>query len=177
MKSVGEVMAIGRTFPESLQKALRSMESGLTGLDDYAFEGLGKGDDKNIIRGALSNPTPDRILKVAQALRYGFDAEQVHEFCHYDPWFIEQMQGIVDLESRVRAHGLPDDMPLADKVLLSDEVIEGTGPHPGRQRGLPTHLLRALTLKHVQDSLPHPLCPPLLQRRGGIIEFNRASPS
>ncbi|MGI9477730.1 MAG: carbamoyl-phosphate synthase large subunit, partial [Hyphomicrobiaceae bacterium] len=135
MKSVGEVMAIGRTFPESLQKALRSMESGLTGLDDYAFEGLGKGDDKNIIRGALSNPAPDRILKVAQALRYGFDAEQVHEFCHYDPWFIEQMQGIVDLESRVRAHGLPDDMQ-------SFRMLKAAGfsdARLGQLAGLETH--------------------------------------
>ena len=107
MKSVGEVMAIGRTFAESLQKALRSMENGLTGLDDFELEGLGQGDDKNVIRAALSRPTPDRILKVAQALRLGFDHEQVHEFCHYDPWFIRQLQDIVDLENRVRAHGLP----------------------------------------------------------------------
>ena len=68
MKSVGEAMAIGRTFPESLQKALRSMETGLTGLDDIAFEGLGQGDDKNVVRAALGTPSPDRLLKVAQAL-------------------------------------------------------------------------------------------------------------
>ncbi len=69
MKSVGEAMAIGRTFPESLQKALRSMETGLTGLDDITLEGLGQGDDKNVIRAALGTPSPDRLLKVAQALR------------------------------------------------------------------------------------------------------------
>ena len=69
MKSVGEAMAIGRTFPESLQKALRSMETGLTGLDDIAFQGLGEGDDKNVIRAALGTPSPDRLLKVAQALQ------------------------------------------------------------------------------------------------------------
>ncbi|MBU2532557.1 MAG: carbamoyl-phosphate synthase large subunit, partial [Alphaproteobacteria bacterium] len=108
MKSVGEVMAIGRTFQESLQKALRSMESGLTGLDDLELEGLGQGDDKNVIRAALSRPAPDRILKVAQALRLGFSRDQVHEFCQYDPWFIDQLQGIVDLEARVLAHGLPE---------------------------------------------------------------------
>ncbi len=107
MKSVGEVMAIGRTFSESLQKALRSMESGLTGLDDVEFEGLGQGDDKNVIRAAVSRPAPDRILKVAQALRLGFAPEQVQEFCHYDPWFIARIQEIVDAEARVRAHGLP----------------------------------------------------------------------
>ena len=107
MKSVGEVMAIGRTFAESLQKALRSMETGLTGLDDVAFEGLGAGDDKNVIRAAVSRPTPDRILKVAQALREGFDIEQVHQSCKIDPWFLAQIQEIVDAEKRVRAHGLP----------------------------------------------------------------------
>ena len=60
MKSVGEVMAIGRTFAESLQKALRGLESGLTGLDDLALDGLGQGDDKNVFRAALGQPTPDR---------------------------------------------------------------------------------------------------------------------
>ncbi|MDX2309555.1 MAG: carbamoyl-phosphate synthase large subunit [Hyphomicrobium sp.] len=107
MKSVGEVMAIGRTFAESLQKALRSMETGLTGLDDIALEGLGQGDDKNVIRAALSRPAPDRLLKVAQALRLGVDHETVHAFSKFDPWFIARLQEIVDLEARVRAHGLP----------------------------------------------------------------------
>jgi carbamoyl-phosphate synthase large subunit len=113
MKSVGEAMAIGRTFAESLQKALRSMETGLSGLDDVVFEGLGQGDDKNVIRAALGRPTPDRLLKVAQALRLGLSAEQVHAACKFDPWFIDQIQQIVDTEARVIAHGLPktaDDM-------------------------------------------------------------------
>ncbi len=107
MKSVGEAMAIGRTFAESLQKALRSLETGLTGLDDVELEGLGQGDDKNVIRAALGRPTPDRLLAVAQALRLGVDAEQVHASCKYDPWFIAQLQGIIDQEARVVAHGLP----------------------------------------------------------------------
>ncbi len=107
MKSVGEVMAIGRTFAESLQKALRSMETGLSGLDDINLEGLGLGDDKNVVRAALSRPAPDRLLKVAQALRMGFDHETVHAFSKYDPWFIDRLQEIVDLEARVKAHGLP----------------------------------------------------------------------
>jgi len=107
MKSVGEAMAVGRTFAESLQKALRSMETGLTGLDDVALEGLGVGDDKNVIRAALSKPTPDRILKVAQALRLGFDLDQVYQSCKIDPWFLAQLQDIVDQEARVVAHGLP----------------------------------------------------------------------
>jgi carbamoyl-phosphate synthase large subunit len=107
MKSVGEVMAIGRTFAESLQKALRSLETGLAGLDDVALPGLGEGDDKNVIREALGTPTPDRILKVAQALRLGFDPEQVHDFCKYDPWFLSRIAEIVAMEAKVREAGLP----------------------------------------------------------------------
>ncbi|MDX2158513.1 MAG: carbamoyl-phosphate synthase large subunit [Hyphomicrobiaceae bacterium] len=108
MKSVGEVMAIGRTFAESLQKALRGLETGLTGLDDVTFEGLGQGDDKNVIRAALGRPTPDRLLKVAQAMRLGFDDEQIHASCRIDSWFLERIREIVDVEERVRRHGLPE---------------------------------------------------------------------
>jgi carbamoyl-phosphate synthase large subunit len=107
MKSVGEVMAIGRTFAESVQKALRSMETGLNGFDDIALEGLGSGDDKNVIRAAVSKPTPDRLLKVAQALRLGFDVEQIYASCRIDPWFLNQIQEIIAEEARVKAHGLP----------------------------------------------------------------------
>jgi carbamoyl-phosphate synthase large subunit len=107
MKSVGEAMAIGRTFAESVQKALRSMETGLTGFDDIALEGLGAGDDKNVIRAAVSTPTPDRLLKVAQALRLGFDVEQVYASCRIDPWFLNQIKEVIDQEARVKAHGLP----------------------------------------------------------------------
>jgi carbamoyl-phosphate synthase large subunit len=107
MKSVGEAMAIGRTFTESLQKALRSLETGLTGLDEIEIEGLGRGDDRNAIKAALGTPTPDRLLKVAQALRLGFSKEEVHETCRIDCWFLEQLQAIVDLEAKVKAHGLP----------------------------------------------------------------------
>src|SRR5512134_2620859 len=112
MKSVGEAMAIGRTFAESLQKALRSMETGLAGLDEVEFEGLGQGDDKHVIRAALSQPSPDRLLKVAQALRLGVDHAQVHAFCRIDPWFIGRLQEIVDMEARVLAHGLPSSAEL-----------------------------------------------------------------
>ncbi|WP_316860256.1 carbamoyl-phosphate synthase large subunit [uncultured Cohaesibacter sp.] len=109
MKSVGEVMAIGRTFQESLQKAMRGLETGLTGLNEVEIEGLGQGDDKNAIRAALAKPTPDRLLKVAQAIRLGVTHDQIFQTCKFDPWFIEQIQGIVDMEERVRAHGLPSD--------------------------------------------------------------------
>lgn len=107
MKSVGEAMAIGRTFQESLQKALRSLETGLDGLDEIEVEGMGQGDDRNAIKAALSTPTPDRILQVAQAMRFGFSDEQIHESCRIDPWFLAQMREIVDTEEKVRKHGLP----------------------------------------------------------------------
>jgi carbamoyl-phosphate synthase large subunit len=107
MKSVGEAMAIGRTFQESLQKALRSMETGLTGLDEIAIEGLGQGDDKNVIRAALGTPTPDRLLKVAQAMRLGFSDDDIFASCKIDPWFLAQIRGIVETEADIRAKGLP----------------------------------------------------------------------
>ena len=107
MKSVGEAMAIGRTFKESLQKALRSMETGLTGLNEVTVPGMGEGDDKNAIRAALGRPTPDRLLVIAQALRLGVPHDQIRASCAYDPWFIEQLQEIVDAEEAVRKNGLP----------------------------------------------------------------------
>ncbi len=107
MKSVGEAMAIGRTFAESLQKALRSMETGLSGFDDVQLEGLGQGDDKNVVRAAVARPTSDRLLKVGQAFRLGFSLDEVHQFSKIDPWFLAQIKDIIDTEARVIAHGLP----------------------------------------------------------------------
>ena len=109
MKSVGEAMAIGRTFAESLQKALRSLETGLDGLDEIEIDGLGKGDDHNALRAAIGQPTPDRLLKAAQALRMGMGVEEIHEVCKIDPWFLERVAEIVRLETMVRARGLPSD--------------------------------------------------------------------
>ncbi|MCI0465987.1 MAG: carbamoyl-phosphate synthase large subunit [Beijerinckiaceae bacterium] len=109
MKSVGETMAIGRTFAESLQKGLRSLETGLDGLDEVEIEGLGLGDDMNVLRAALGLPAPDRLLVVAQALRHGMAQEEIYEACGIDPWFIERIAEILDLEAKVRAHGLPAD--------------------------------------------------------------------
>jgi len=109
MKSVGEVMAIGRNFAESLQKALRSLETGLSGLDEIEIEGYGKGDDMNVLRAALGTPTPDRLLVVGQALRFGLGAEEIHEACKIDPWFIARIAEIVALENKVREFGLPND--------------------------------------------------------------------
>jgi carbamoyl-phosphate synthase large subunit len=109
MKSVGETMAIGRTFAESLQKGLRSLDTGLDGLDEIEVEGLGHGDDMNVLRAALGVPTPDRLLVVAQALRHGMPKHEIYQACGIDPWFLERIAEILDLEARVRAHGLPDD--------------------------------------------------------------------
>lgn len=109
MKSVGEVMAIGRTFQESLQKALRGLETGLTGLDEIEIPGLVEGDEKNAIRAALGTPTPDRLRMVAQAIRMGTSLEDVHQMCRIDPWFLEQIGAIIAMEARIREHGLPGD--------------------------------------------------------------------
>ncbi len=110
MKSVGEVMAIGRTFKESLQKALRGLETGLTGLDEIEIPGLGTGDDKNDISAALGTPTPDRLRMVAQAFREGWNIDLVHQACRIDPWFLAQIEEIVHTEQRIREHGLPEDV-------------------------------------------------------------------
>lgn len=107
MKSVGEVMAIGRTFQESLQKALRGLETGLTGLNEVEIPGLGLGDDKNAIRAALGSPTPDRLLTAAQAMRHGLSDDEIFAACQIEPWFLGQMRDLINLEERVRAHGLP----------------------------------------------------------------------
>jgi carbamoyl-phosphate synthase large subunit len=107
MKSVGEAMAIGRTFQESLQKALRSLETGLTGLDEVVIPGLGADDDKNAIRAALGTPSPDGILKVAQAMRLGMSDDDIHIACRIDPWFLAQIRDIIETEEQIRSRGLP----------------------------------------------------------------------
>ncbi|MBK1663855.1 carbamoyl phosphate synthase large subunit [Rhodospirillum rubrum] len=109
MKSVGEAMAIGRTFKESLQKGLRSLEIGLDGLDEVEIPGSAGQDGKDAIRAALSKARPDRILIIAQALRQGFTVEEVRAICYYDPWFLEQIKEIIDEEQRLRETGLPGD--------------------------------------------------------------------
>ncbi len=109
MKSVGEAMAIGRTFAESLQKALRSLETGLTGLDEVEIEGIELDDRHKVLRAALGRPTPDRLLVVAQALRYGMSLDEIHDACKIDRWFIARVKEIVDLEDKVRSLGLPQD--------------------------------------------------------------------
>ncbi|MAK60558.1 MAG: carbamoyl phosphate synthase large subunit [Ponticaulis sp.] len=109
MKSVGEAMAIGRTFQESLQKALRSMETGLDGLNEIAIDGLGRDDDKNVLKAAVAKPTKDRIRTIAQALRSGLSVEEVHEASKYDRWFLRQIAELIEMETVLMANGLPDD--------------------------------------------------------------------
>ena len=133
MKSVGEAMAIGRTFQESLQKALRSMETGLTGLNEVVIEGIEPEDgggngkiDESAVLAALNLPTPDRILTVAQAIRHGLSTDAIHEASGFDPWFIAQLRGIVEAEEGVRANGLPDngqDLHNLKSMGFSDERL------------------------------------------------------
>jgi len=104
MKSVGEAMAIGRTFQESLQKALRSLETGLTGFDEIAME-----NDVTEIRATLARATPDRLRQAAQAMRFGFPPDEIQRITGYDPWFLGEIEGIIQTEARVRADGLPKD--------------------------------------------------------------------
>ena len=106
MKSVGEAMAIGRSFAEALQKGLRSMETGLHGLDPVEPPGDG---GRDAFRAALSAPRPDRLLMAAQALRAGLSVEEIHDACKFDPWFLRELARIVDAERLVAASGLPAD--------------------------------------------------------------------
>ncbi len=110
MKSVGEVMAIGRNFAESMQKALRSMETGLTGLNEIEIEGYtpGSGDFGPILKD-LGFQRPDRLLRIAQALREGVPFEDVRRVTGYEPWFIAQIEKVVNAERGVRENGLPSD--------------------------------------------------------------------
>nr|WP_316627390.1 carbamoyl-phosphate synthase large subunit [uncultured Brevundimonas sp.] len=113
MKSVGEVMAIGRTFQESMQKALRGLETGLNGFDEIEIEGVAGAADDATARGAvvraLGVPTPDRICVIAQAFRHGLSVEEVNAACAYEPWFLRQIADIVREEGHVRVKDLPSD--------------------------------------------------------------------
>ena len=106
MKSVGEAMSIGRSFAEALQKGLRSMETGLSGLDEIEAPGDG---GRDAFRAALSAPKPERILMAAQALRAGLTVEEIHDACKYDPWFLRELEKIVAMERSIAAHGLPQE--------------------------------------------------------------------
>ncbi|MFP4328416.1 MAG: carbamoyl-phosphate synthase large subunit, partial [Paracoccaceae bacterium] len=108
MKSVGEAMAIGRTIHESLQKALASMETGLTGFDEIAIEGADDPASGNaaVVR-ALSKQTPDRLRVIAQAMRHGLSDDEIQAVTAYDPWFLARIREIVEAEQEIRKEGLP----------------------------------------------------------------------
>ena len=133
MKSVGEAMAIGRTFHESLQKALASMETGLTGLDEIDIPGLpdahnirrmtgGEGQLSSILAGAdedaqlaidkavtkaISAQTPDRLRLIAQAIRFGFTDDELNQSTAFDPWFLARIREILEAEETLRRDGVP----------------------------------------------------------------------
>ncbi|NDH61198.1 MAG: carbamoyl-phosphate synthase large subunit [Alphaproteobacteria bacterium] len=146
MKSVGEAMSIGRTFQESLQKALRSMETGLTGLNEVDIKGA---PDKAAIVGALARPTPDRILVIAQAFRHGLTVEEVAQASKYEPWFLRQIRELVDIEAVVRANGLPKDakglLDLKKKGFSDDRLAELSS----RKAAEVAHLRRSLGVRPV----------------------------
>ena len=108
MKSVGEAMAFGRNIEESMQKALRSLETGLCGFDDMKI-GAGDTPTPEEIRATLSKPTPDRLLYAAQAMRHGMSLDDIHAITFYDPWFLERIKNIIDAENNVKENGLPKD--------------------------------------------------------------------
>jgi carbamoyl-phosphate synthase large subunit len=155
MKSVGEVMAIGRNFKESMQKALRGLETGLDGFNRVvALEGAGRDE----LTAALSRQTPERLLIVAQAFREGFTVEDVQAITHYDPWFLRHIAEIVTEEAAIMAHGLPADaaglrrlkaMGFSDKRLAtlavrSVHVAGGLGETQARRSGLLHDALKAM---------------------------------
>ncbi|MEP5728299.1 MAG: carbamoyl-phosphate synthase large subunit [Sulfitobacter sp.] len=106
MKSVGEAMSIGRTIHESLQKALTSMESGLTGFDDIDIPGA---PDTAAIVAAISKQTPDRMRTIAQAMRHGMSNQDIHAHTMFDPWFLDRILEIVETEESLKTAGLPSD--------------------------------------------------------------------
>jgi carbamoyl-phosphate synthase large subunit len=121
MKSVGEVMAMGRTFKESVQKALRGLETGLTGFDEIAIPGADAQDEgqaRAAVLRALGQPTPDRLRVIAQAFRHGLGVEEIEAACSYEPWFLRQIEEIVAEEAQIRVQGLPSS---ADSGIRQDE--------------------------------------------------------
>jgi carbamoyl-phosphate synthase large subunit len=155
MKSVGEVMAIGRCFQESVQKALRGLETGLDGFNRVAEL---EGASKDVITAALARRTPERLLQVGQAFREGFTVEQIHAITSYDPWFLRQIEAIILAEREIGANGLPNDaaglrrlkaMGFSDKRLAtlavrSVGVAGGLGETQARRSGLLHDALRAM---------------------------------
>ncbi|RDC59874.1 Carbamoyl-phosphate synthase (glutamine-hydrolyzing) [Alteripontixanthobacter maritimus] len=155
MKSVGEVMAIGRSFAESMQKALRGLETGLDGFNRVTeLEGV----SREVITAALAKRTPDRILQVGQAFREGFTVDEINQITGYDKWFLRQIEAIIAEEARIGSDGLPRDavnmrrlkaMGFSDKRLAtlaarSVHVAGGLGETQARRSGLLHDAMRAM---------------------------------
>ncbi len=115
MKSVGEAMAIGRSFHESVQKALASLETGLSGFDEIEIAGA---PDKAAITKALSLQTPDRLRVIAQAMRYGLTNDEIGHVTKFDPWFLARIREIVDVEEDIRTNGLPREADALRKIKM-----------------------------------------------------------
>src|SRR5690606_20834498 len=105
MKSVGEVMAMGRTFQESLQKALRGLETGKVGLDPTGLD-LSTEEGLSAMRRELKEPGPERIFHIGEAFRVGLSVEEVNALSFVDPWFLDQMEELIAAEKSVAAQGL-----------------------------------------------------------------------
>ncbi|WP_120717923.1 carbamoyl-phosphate synthase large subunit [Tsuneonella amylolytica] len=155
MKSVGEVMAIGRNFQESMQKALRGLETGLDGFNRVVEL---EGKPREEITASLSKRTPDRILKVGQAFREGMSVADIAGITGYDPWFLRQIEEIIACEKVVMERGLPSDAPqlrrlkrmgfsdkrLATLAVRSVGVAGGLGETQARRSGLLHDAMRAM---------------------------------
>ena len=115
MKSVGEAMAIGRSFHESVQKALASLETGLSGFDEIEIAGA---PDKAAITKALSLQTPDRLRVIAQAMRHGLTNDEIGHVTKFDPWFLARIREIVDVEEDIRTNGLPREADALRKIKM-----------------------------------------------------------
>jgi carbamoyl-phosphate synthase large subunit len=127
MKSVGEVMAMGRTFEESLQKALSSMETGLTGLNEINLVPEGEEYHPQHIMAALSQPRPDRLLVTAQAFRHGFTIDEIHDHCKFDKWFLERIQSLVAHEEDIRKNGVKDWLATKQLGFTDARIAQLTG--------------------------------------------------
>ena len=148
MKSVGEVMAIGRNIHESMQKALRGLETGLSGFNHV--EHL-VGAPRAEIEAALARATPDRLLVAAQALREGFTVAEVHAIAKYDPWFLERIAEIVAAEAEVMANGLPIDAPGMRRLKamgFSDRRLAWLALQSANLRGMTRGIARGSGLIH-----------------------------
>nr|WP_295668889.1 carbamoyl-phosphate synthase large subunit [Sphingomonas sp.] len=148
MKSVGEVMAIGRNIQESMQKALRGLETGLSGFDVVpALQGAPRSD----IEAALARATPDRLLVAAQALREGMSVAEIHAIAKFDPWFLDRIAEIIAAEDEVSMHGLPIDaagMRKLKSMGFSDKKLAQLALKSANLRGMSRGIARGSGLIH-----------------------------